>query len=82
MISFDKMQKKKNIVPFNRRTNGLNWFETYLYNGSLSPSRYQSTMNTTSPFSNGSMSQGNIACLPNTPRTDVIGTVIKMNKII
>lgn len=50
---------------------------TYLYNGSLSPSRYQSTMNTTSPFSNGSMSHGNIACLPKTPRTDVIGTAMR-----
>lgn len=50
---------------------------THLYNGSLSPSRYQSTMNTTSPFSNGSMSHGSIACLPNTPRTGVIGTVME-----
>lgn len=31
-------------------------------------------MNTTSSRSSGVMSHGNIACLPNTPRTDVIGT--------
>lgn len=56
------------------RRKEIKWFDTYLYKGSLSPSRYQSTMNTTSSRSNGSISQGNIACLPSTPRTDVIGT--------
>lgn len=56
-------------------------WSTYLYNGSLSPSRYHSTINTTSPCSNGSISHGNIACLLNTPRTDVIGTAMRKKKI-
>lgn len=73
-------RRVNNSVNGSRRKEAQHISSCYLYSGSPSPSRNQSTMNTASSRSSGVMSQGSSACLASTPCTEVIGTGGRVDK--